>query len=105
MTPVDAPDGDDSPTPKDPKEGRQARLLVVLRAAIFLVLVFAVIGAVAPEPWDSRAARTTAFLLVLFPVGRVAWLGVRWLRKGDLRYATVALVLLLVVGAAAVAAN
>ena len=101
--PTDGAEGDRTPT--DPKAGRQARLLIVLRAAVFLVLVSALLGALAPEPWDGRAARATVALLVLFPAGRVAWLGMRWLRKGDIRYATVALMLLIVMGTAAVVAN
>ena len=101
--PTDGAEGDRTPT--DPKAGRQARLLVVLRMAVFLVLACALLGAMAPEPWDGRAARATVALLVLFPVGRVGWLGIRWLRKGDIRYATVALMLLIVVGTAAVVAN
>ncbi len=99
------PDEGGDRTPADPKSGRQARLLVVLRVGILLVLGAALVGALAPDPWDTRAARATAFMLVIFPVGRVAWLGVRWLRKGDIRYATVALLLLLVIGTGAVAAN
>ncbi len=105
VSPDESPDESAGGTPADPKSGRQARLLVVLRTGITLVLAAATVGALAPEPWGTGAAKATAVMLVAFPVGRVAWLGVRWLRKGDTRYATVALLLLLVVATGAIAAN
>ena len=102
---TDGDGGEGSDAPRDPKADRQARLLRALQLGIVFVLAFALVGALAPEPWDRHAARATAFLLVLFPVGRVAWLGIRWLRKGDRRFAGVAVALLLVIGSGALLAN
>jgi hypothetical protein len=82
--------------PTDPKEGRQRTLVAFLRAAIVAVAAFAVAGLVAPEPWDRRVGNVVVGLLVSVPAGRAAWLVVRWVRKGDRRFAAVGVVLLAV---------
>ena len=75
------------------------RLLVVL---LGLLSFLALLTLLLPPPAEERFAVATVALLLAMPVVRVAWLGVRWWRLGDRRFALVAAALLAVVALAAV---
>lgn len=84
---------------------RLVRRRVLVRALAVLAGALAVLAAITlvlPAPADSRAAAVTIGLLLAIPVVRVGWLGVRWWRLGDRRFALVAAGLLAVIALAAV---
>lgn len=87
--------------PPDHRVGRQARLLRFLRVATVLTAVLTVIAVAVPGSIGRATGVGVVAVLVITPLVRVAWLGLRWLRRGDRRYAAVAGGLLLIVGAAA----
>lgn len=91
-------------TPGHPLIGRQRRLLVALRGGVAALALLAVGGLLLPG--DARTWSATAVLVALIgtPTVRVAWLGARWLRRGDLRFAAVAVAVLAVLATAAVVA-
>ena len=75
------------------------RVLVVITATLtFLAALTVVLTAPAEEP----VAVATVAMLLAAPLLRIAWLGVRWWRLGDRRFAFVAAGLLGVVALAAV---
>ena len=88
--------------PPDPKEGRQARLVLFLRGALAVAALLAVTALATSDELSDNAARYMTALLVAVPLARVAWLGLRWLGKGDVRFALVAALLLTIIGAAGV---
>ena len=87
--------------PPDHRVGRQARLLLFLRAATVVAMVLAVVALLVPGSGGRAAGYAVVATLVVVPLLRVAWLAQRWARRGDWRYATVACGLLVIVGAAA----
>ncbi|HUF33728.1 MAG TPA: hypothetical protein VMN58_11035 [Acidimicrobiales bacterium] len=82
---------------------RHRGLALALRVASWVTLVLAVVGATAPGDAGEAAAQAMVVLLIAAPTGRVAWLAVRWLRKGDRRYGLRALLLVSVVAVTGVA--
>jgi hypothetical protein len=72
-------------------------------AALVLTLAVAAVSAlvaVVTTGDASRAAGTASLVAVIAaPLGRSLWLGVRWLRKGDRRFALVAAAVLAIVAA------
>jgi len=64
----------------------------------------ALAGVVLPDPVGNAASATAVGVVVAVPLLRVAWLAIRWYRRGDRRYAAVAAGLLLIVGAGSVLA-
>lgn len=83
---------------------RFVRRQVLARALSVLLVVLAVLAALAvvlPAPAEEAVAVATLALLLAIPVVRVGWLGVRWWRLGDRRFALVAAGLLCVVALAA----
>lgn len=96
---TDAPAG--AGPPRDPKEGRQRRLVRFLQAAAIAVLVLAVLSLVLPGDAGRLAADAMVAVVIATPVARVAWLLARWVRRRDLRFAYAAAALLFVVGAGA----
>ncbi len=78
---------------------RQAALARAGRVALVAVLVAAAVAALLPDEAGSTAGALMVALLVAAPLVRVAWLGIRWARKGDRRFALVAAGLLAVVAA------
>lgn len=87
-----------------PLVGRQRWLVRALRVGAFIAAALALGGLVVPG--EAGEALAVGFLAVLIagPILRVAWLAVRWVRRGDVRFALVSATLLLVVGAAVVLA-
>ena len=77
-------------TPFDPRAGRQRRLARFLRIAAYGT--FALAAAALVLPGDARGVVGTlvVVVLVVVPLVRLGWLGHRWLRKGDRRFAVVA---------------
>ena len=64
----------------------------------------ALVGVLLPDPVGAAASATAVAIVVAVPLVRVAWLAVRWYRRGDRRYAAVAAGLLLIVAAGSVLA-
>ena len=71
------------------------RLLVAFAIA---ALVLGVLGATLPDDAGTATATAAVGVVIAAPLVRVAWLSGRWLRKGDVRFAALAVVLLGVVG-------
>lgn len=90
------------PIPEDPRVARQRVLAVYVRVWLAVVLVLATVTTFAPDDRVERVGVALVVSLVVAPVGRVLWLMVRWLRRGDRRFALAAVALLLVMGAALV---
>lgn len=81
---------------RDPRQGRQRFLVRFLQVSLGVVLALAVAALVVPEGWEVRLATAALVVLIATPLARVAWLGVRWIRVGDHRFAAVAGALLAV---------
>lgn len=81
-----------------PLVGRQRHLLLFLRTLYALAVGFAAGGVLLPGAAGRASGTGLVVTLVAAPVLRVAWLTARWLRRRDVRFAAVALVLLVVVG-------
>jgi hypothetical protein len=83
---------------------RYERMIQALRFLTRLALVAAVAGVLLPDPAGEVAAGVAVAVVVGAPLVRVAWLAIRWYRRGDRRYAAVAAGLLLVVATGSVLA-
>lgn len=83
--------------PPDPKAGRQRRLSRFLGVAGTAVLAAAGAALVLPGRAGELAGGAAVALLVAVPLARLAWLGQRWVRRGDVRFALVAGLLALIV--------
>lgn len=83
--------------------GEASRITAVaLRWVTRLVVVLTGIGLMVPDAIGTAIAWLVAVALIGVPVLRVLWLGARWFRRGDRRYAAAADLLALVVLAGAV---
>ena len=71
----------------------------LVQAAAAAALVLGVLGATLPGDAGTATGTAAVSVVVGAPLVRVAWLSGRWLRKGDVRFAVLAVVLLAVVGA------
>jgi hypothetical protein len=88
-------------TPVDPRSRRLAGMVGALRVAL-VGLVLGCIGVlVLPEDDRTGPSQVLVGAVIAVPLLRVAWLGVRWARKGDWRFAGAAGALLAVVALAA----
>jgi hypothetical protein len=84
---------------QDPRGERQRALVVALVLTLVVAAGSAAV-AVTTIGETSRAAGTASVsAVVAAPLARSLWLGVRWLRKGDRRFALVAAAVLLIVAA------
>jgi hypothetical protein len=83
---------------------RYERMIQVLRLLTRLALVAAVAGVLLPDPAGEVGAGVAVAVVVGAPLVRVAWLAIRWYRRGDRRYAAVATGLLFVVATGSVLA-
>jgi hypothetical protein len=87
--------------PFDPRVGRQRHLTGFLRIATVVVLAAAGLGVLLPPDPGRSAATVMVGLLIAIPLIRLLWLALRWLHKGDRRFAALALLLVLLVGVGA----
>lgn len=76
--------------PLDPRADRQRRLSRFLRVAAVATFALAVAALALPARAGEVAGLAVLAVLVATPLVRLAWLGRRWLRRGDRRYAMVA---------------
>jgi len=87
--------------PPDPRVGRQRALATYLRVALALAFVLGLAAVALPDDWGEEVAGVAmVVVLVAAPIGRVVWLLLRWLRRGDRRFALAAAALLAVMGVA-----
>ena len=92
---TDDPTGAEGPGPH-PLVGRQDRLVSALRIVGFAAWACAAAGALLPGDVGRFGAVALVVILVVAPLARVAWLGVRWVVRGDPRFALVAAALLVI---------
>lgn len=83
--------------PPDHRAGRQRRLARFLRLAAIATFALAVAAVVLPGRVGRASGTLVVVVLVAVPLVRLAWLGRRWLRKGDRRFAFVAALLGLII--------
>jgi hypothetical protein len=81
-----------------PRDGAGSLWLIFGGIVVALVLAFAigVLELLLPESLRDEAAIVMVAVFVVAPLGRVVWLMVRWIRRGDWRFAAVGAVLLAV---------
>lgn len=92
-------------TPLHPgRVARNEHFAQVLAVPVVLLGVVALVATLAGGRVGSAAADTAVALVVAAPLLRVAWLAVRWWRRGDRRFASVALGVLGVIGVGALIA-
>ena len=85
-----------------PRLVRRRVLVRVLVILLGMLAALSLLTVVLPPPAEQPLAVATVALLLAIPVARVGWLGVRWWRLGDRRFALVAVALLAVIAAAAI---
>jgi hypothetical protein len=95
--PAVAPDTIGTEPPPNRRADRQRFLVVYLRVALVAAFVIGVLELVLPVDARDEAAVVMVAVFVAAPIGRVVWLMVRWLRRGDWRFALVGAALLAVV--------
>ncbi len=76
--------------------------MLFLRLSSAVVLVMASVALCTGGELRDATSSLMLGLLVGLPITRVAWLGIRWARLGDLRYALAAGALVLLLCSAAV---
>jgi len=81
---------------RHPLVGRQTTLISALRVAGAVAWVCAAAGAFLPGVAGQVGATALVAVIIAVPIARSAWLCVRWIRRGDPRYAVVAGVLVLI---------
>jgi hypothetical protein len=86
----------DAYLPPDPRIARQRAMATYLRVGLITAFLLGVGALLAPPGLRGPLGRTMVVVLILLPIGRVVWLMVRWLRRGDRRFAAAAATLLLV---------
>lgn len=87
-----------------PLVGRQRHLVVFLRASTIVAFVLAVGGLILPGRAGTVAGTLLVATLIGVPLVRVAWLCLRWIRRGDVRFALTAGGLLAIVAVGALTA-
>ena len=83
---------------------RYERMIRALRLLSWVAFGAAVAGVFLPDPVGTAASAIAVVVVAAAPLMRVAWLAIRWFRRGDRRYAAVAAGLLLIVGTGSVLA-
>ena len=73
----------------------------LLQGSAAAALVLGIAGALLPGDTGIAAATAAVVVGVAAPLLRVAWLAGRWARKGDVRFAALATLLIAVVGTGA----
>lgn len=87
--------------PFNPLADRQRRLARFLRIGAIAAFVTAVTALVLPDRAGTAVGVAMVCVLVAVPLVRLGWLARRWLRKGDRRFALVALLLAVIISAGA----
>ncbi len=88
------------PSPASLPSGERFQTLIrFLRVVLVVAVALAVAGV-----FVDGAARAMVVVVIAAPLVRVAWLGVRWVARGDRRYGVVAAGLLAVILVAALLA-
>ncbi len=90
--------------PIDPRSGRFDPLVKGARLGVAVALVLAVLGIVLPSPVGTALCGAAIAVVLVAPLARVSWLGVRWFRRGDPRFGFVAVGVLCVVATGVVLA-
>jgi hypothetical protein len=83
---------------------RYERMIQCLRVLSWVAFGAALIGVLLPDPAGVAASATAVTVVVAAPLIRVAWLAIRWYRRGDRRYAAVSAGLLLIIALGSVLA-
>jgi uncharacterized protein HemY len=91
--------------PPHPLVGRQRWLIVALRVAVAVAAMLAAAAVAVPGELGENLGYAVVTLIIAAPVARVVWLAIRWIRRGDLRFAGVAGLVLAVVATAALLAH
>ena len=89
---------------RGPERFRYARMISFLGILTRVAFLAALAGLLLPGRAGAVASGLAVGIVVSAPLLRVAWLAIRWYRRGDLRYSAVAASLLLVVGSGSVIA-
>jgi hypothetical protein len=87
-----------------PERIRYERMIRALQVVSRVAFGAALVGVFLPDPVGAVASAVAVAIVVAVPLVRVAWLAIRWYRRGDRRYAAVAAGLLLIVGTGSVLA-
>ena len=95
MTTTPGSTGQQGPPP-DPREERFRPMGEFLTAEVVAVLVLCLAALLGGERLGGAGAAGMLALLVAIPLVRVAWLVVRWFRRGDRRFAFVGVFVLCV---------
>jgi hypothetical protein len=77
---------------------RYERIIWALRISTRVTLVAALAGTFIPGETGRSASAVAVGLVIAAPLLRVSWLAYRWWRWGDRAFASVAVLLLVVVG-------
>lgn len=99
-----SPDGTIDDCPPDPRQGRFDPLSTWLTAAVWAAAVLAVLTVIVPGRYTALPGTALMAVVVATPLLRTVWFAVRWARRGDRRFALVAVGVLAVVAAGVVAA-
>lgn len=84
---------------QDPRGERQRALVLALVVNLVAAAVLSGVAVLTTGDTARVAGTAAVAAVVTAPLGRTLWLGVRWLRKGDRRFAVVAGGVLLVIAA------
>jgi hypothetical protein len=94
-----------SAIPEDPRVGRQRALSTYLWIALVVTMLLAAATAVAPDSWEDTVGPSMVAAFIIAPIGRLIWLFVRWLHRGDRRYALAVVALWAIMAVALVLAH
>jgi len=89
---------------RGPEQVRYARMISALSVLTRVAFLAAVAGVLLPGTGGTAASAVAVTVVIAAPLLRVAWLAIRWYRRGDRRYAVVAVSLLAVVASGSVIA-
>lgn len=91
--------------PPDPRQGRFDPLSSWLTAAVWAASVLALLTVIVPGRYTAIPGTALMAVVIATPLLRTGWFAVRWARRGDRRFALVAVGVLVVVAAGVVAAT
>jgi len=83
---------------------RFSALSLWLQRSVIVIALLAVLTMLLPATFAIKTGMVLVVLLISLPLARVLWFVQRWIRRGDLRFASVAAAVLLVVAAGALLA-